>query len=90
VQGQMEQFALGEKPYRGVYLTKNCTSAVPHSIFVEFEITIVPECICGLFINQKFKVLPVVVIPCVLALPSLCDCTFLFSAWPLNQKVHEA
>ena len=34
-------------------------------LFVEFEITIVPESICGLFIDQRSKVLPVVVIPCV-------------------------
>ena len=50
-----------------VFLIKNFTSAVPHNImlFVEFEITIVPESICGLFIDQRSKVLPVVVIPCV-------------------------
>ena len=50
--------------------------AVPHNImlFVEFDITIVPESICGLFIDQRSKVLPVVVNPVsVLALPSLCD-----------------
>jgi len=33
--------------------------------FVEFEIVIVPESICGLFIDQRSKVLPVVVTPCV-------------------------
>jgi len=51
----------------GVFLIKYCTSAVPQNItpFVEFEITIVPESICGLFIDQRSKVLPVVVIPCV-------------------------
>jgi len=51
----------------GVSLTKSCTSAVPHNItlFVEFEITIVPENICGLFIDQRSKILPVAVIPCV-------------------------
>jgi hypothetical protein len=40
---------------------------VPHNItlFVEFEITIVPESICGLFIDQRSKVLSLVVIPCV-------------------------
>ena len=50
----------------GVFLIKICTSAVPHNItlFVEFEIAIVPESICGLFIDQRSKVLPVVVIPC--------------------------
>ena len=51
----------------GVFLINNCTSAVPHNItlFVEFEIAIVPKSICGLFIDQKrSKVLPVVVIPC--------------------------
>ena len=43
-------------------------------LFVEFDITIVPESICGLFIDQRSKVLPVVVNPVsVLALPSLCD-----------------
>jgi hypothetical protein len=50
--------------------------AVPHNItlFVEFEIIIVPESICGLFIDQRSKVLPVVVIPCVyFGTPSLCD-----------------
>ena len=48
----------------GVFLI-NCTSAVPHNItlFVEFEIAIVPESTCGLFIDQRSKVLPVVVIP---------------------------
>ena len=53
----------------GVLLIKNCTSAVPHNItlFIEFEIR-------GLFIDQRSKVLPVVVNPVsVLALPSLCD-----------------
>ena len=51
----------------GVFLIKICTSVLPHNItlFVEFKITIVPESICGLFIDQRFKVLPVVVIPCV-------------------------
>ena len=51
----------------GVFLIKNCRSAVPHNItlFVEFDITIVPESICGLFIDQQYEVLPVVVIPCV-------------------------
>ena len=43
----MGQYAFGEKPYRpvGVFLVKNCTGAVPHNVtlFVEFEITIVPE-----------------------------------------------
>ena len=50
-----------------VFSIKNCTSAVPHNItlFVEFEITIVPESIFGLFIDQRFKVLPVVVVFCV-------------------------
>ena len=50
----------------GVFLIRNC-SAVPHSItlFIDFEIAIVPECICGLFIDQRSKVLPVVVKPCV-------------------------
>ena len=59
----MRQFALGEKPF----LIKNCTNAVPHNItlFVEFEIIIVPESICGLFIDQRSKVLLVDVIPCV-------------------------
>jgi len=56
---------------------------VPHNItlFVKFKITIVPESICGLFIDQMSKVLPVVVIPLsVLALPSLCDSyIFVFS-----------
>ena len=35
----------------GVFLFKYCTSAVPHNItlFVEFEIIIVPESICGLW-----------------------------------------
>jgi hypothetical protein len=35
----------------GVLLIKICTSAVPHNItlFVEIEITIVLESICGLF-----------------------------------------
>jgi len=38
----------------GVFLIKNCTSAVLHNItlFVEFETTIVPESICDLFIDQ--------------------------------------
>jgi hypothetical protein len=47
----------------GVFLIKNCTSAVPHNItlFVEVEIAIVPESICGLFIDQSSKILPVVV-----------------------------
>ena len=51
----------------GVLFIIDCTSAVPHSItlFVEFEITIVPESICGLFIDQRSKILPVAVIPCV-------------------------
>ena len=51
----------------GVFLINSCTSAVPHNImlFVKFEITIVPERICGLFIDQRSKVLPVVAIPCV-------------------------
>ena len=51
----------------GVFLIKYCTSAVPHNItlFVKFEITIVPESICGLLIDQRSKVLPVVVISCV-------------------------
>ena len=51
----------------GVLLIKICTSAVPHNItlFVESEIAIFPESICGLFIDQRSKVLPVVVIPCV-------------------------
>ena len=49
----------------GVFFIKDCTSAVPHNItlFVEFEITSVPESICGLFIGSK--VLPVAVITCV-------------------------
>jgi hypothetical protein len=44
----------------GVFLIKNCTSALPHNItlFVEFNITIVPESTCGLFIDQRSKVLP--------------------------------
>ena len=48
-------------------LMNNCTSAVPHyiTLFLEFEITIVPESICGLIIDQWSKVLPVVVLPCV-------------------------
>ena len=47
----------------GVFLI----SVVPHNItiFKEIEITIVPESICGLFIDQRSKVLPIVVIPCV-------------------------
>jgi len=51
----------------GVFLIKNCTSAVPQNImlFVEFKITIVPETICGLFIDQRSKVLSAVVIPFV-------------------------
>ena len=51
----------------GVFLIKNCTSAIPHNItlFVEFKIAIVPESICGLSIDQRSKVLPAVVIPCV-------------------------
>ena len=55
----------------GVYLITNCTNAVPHNLtlFIEFDITIVPESICGLFIDQRSKVLPVVVIPCVLSRP---------------------
>jgi len=54
-----------------VYLITNCTNAVPHNLtlFIEFDITIVPESICGLFIDQRSKVLPVVVIPCVLSRP---------------------
>ena len=49
----------------GVFLIKNCRSAVPHNItlFEEFDNTIVPESICGLFIDQWSKVLSVVVIP---------------------------
>ena len=49
-----------------VFLIKIRASAVPHNItlFVEFEIAIVPESICGFFIDQRSKVLPVVVIPC--------------------------
>ena len=49
-----------------VILIKYCTSAVSQhniALFVEFEITIVPESICGLFIDRRSKVLPVVVIP---------------------------
>jgi hypothetical protein len=59
----MGQFALGET----VLLIKNCTSAVPHNItlFVEFDNIIVLESMCGLFIDQRSKVLPVVIIPCV-------------------------
>jgi len=51
----------------GLFLIKDCISAVPHNItlFVELEIIIVLESICGLFIDQRSKVLPVVVIPCV-------------------------
>ena len=51
----------------GVFLIKSCTSAVPHNItlFVEIEITIVPKSNCGFFIDQRSKVLPVAVIPCV-------------------------
>jgi hypothetical protein len=80
----------------GVFLIQNGTSAVPHNItlFVEFEISIVSESICGLFIDQRSKVLPVVVIPCVCFgtphWPVCVICTFLFSAWPSNQRVHEA
>ena len=50
-----------------MFLIKHCTSAVPHNItlFIEFESTIVPESICGLFIDQRSKVLPVIVIPSV-------------------------
>ena len=50
----------------GVFLIISCTSAVPHNITlcVKFEITIVSESICGLFVDQRSKVLPVVVIPC--------------------------
>jgi len=38
-------------------LIEKCTSAVPHnkSLFVDYEITIVPESICGLFIDQRDK-----------------------------------
>jgi len=63
----MGQFALGKKPYQCVFFNKNCTSEVPHNItlFIEFEIIIVPESTCGLFIDQRSKVLPVAVIPCV-------------------------
>jgi len=80
----------------GVLLIKNCTSAVPHNItlFVELEITIVPESICGLFIDQRSNVLPVSSSCNTLCLfwhsPVCVICTFLFSAWPLNQRVHEA
>jgi len=59
-------------PPVGVFLMRNRISAVPHNItlFVEFEIlAIAPKSICGLFIDQRSKVLPVVVIPCV------CYCT---------------
>ena len=51
----------------GVFLIKICTGAVPHNftLFVEFEITIVSESICGLLIDQRSKVLPVFAIPCV-------------------------
>jgi len=76
-----------------VGVIKNCTSAVPHNItlFVESEITIVPESICGLFIDQRSKVLSVLVIPCLFwHSPVRVICTFLFSAWSLNQRVHEA
>ena len=87
---QMGQFALGEKPYA---FDKNCTRAVPHNItlFVELEITIVPKSICSWLIDQRSEVLstafqpsqeisdvPVVVVPCVLTLPSLCDLLFCF------------
>ena len=50
-----------------VFLIKICTGAVPHNftLFVEFEITIVSESICGLLIDQRSKVLPVFAIPCV-------------------------
>ena len=43
----------------GVFLIKYRTSAIPHNItlFVELEITIVPESIRGLFIDQRSKVL---------------------------------
>ena len=71
----------------GVVLIKNCTSAVPHNItlFVEFDITIVSDSICGLFIDQRSKVL------CLFWHSPICViCTFLFSAWPLNQRVHKA
>ena len=51
----------------GVFFIENCTSAVPHNItlFVEFKIIICSSSICGLFIDQRSKVLPAVVIPCV-------------------------
>ena len=65
----------------GVFLIQNGTSAVPHNItlFVEFEISIVSESICGLFIDQRSKVLPVVVFPCVFWHSPVCViCTFLF------------
>jgi len=50
-----------------VLLIKISTSVVPHNVtlFVVFDITIVPESICGLFTDQRSKVLAVVVIPCV-------------------------
>jgi hypothetical protein len=70
------------------------TSAVPRNItlFVEFDITIVPESVCGLLFDQRSKVLPVVAIPCLCMSchsPVCVICTFLFSAWPLNQRVHK-
>jgi len=64
----MGQFALGEKQAIPiVFWINDCTSAVPHNItlFIEFEIAIVSESIFGLFIDQRSKVLPVSVIPCV-------------------------
>ena len=76
----------------GVFLI----SVVPHNItiFKEIEITIVPESICGLFIDQRSNVLPVSSSCNTLCLfwhsPVCVICTFLFSAWPLNQRVHEA
>ena len=73
-----------------VFLIKNCASAVPQNItlFVEFEITIVPESICGLFIDQRSSSCNTL---CLFWHSPVCViCTFLFSAWPLNQRVHEA
>ena len=75
-----------------VFLIKNCTSAVPHNItlFVEFEIIIVPESICGLFIDQRSKSSNCNTL-CLFWHPPVCViCTFLFSAWSLDQGVHKA
>ena len=64
---QMGQFTFVEKRYRKAVFGESFTSVVTHNItlFVGFEATIAPESNCGLFIDQRSKVLPVVVIPCV-------------------------